>query len=281
MIPPKLKWWGIRLGGVFFCYLAFCEFFLITHATGSFFTPLSSLVIIPAANVNGNSVAYRQIVELSHGLQSFGGVEKRKEAFDQALVSSVQRLYVENLADELKVKVTNDELADYKLDLDVINPGLDAAGWKESDYRKFVVEPLLLAQKTEAALSLSPDYQSAAADDMESLRKKLAQGMPLADVAQNFSQDPSALSRGDLGVMSVDDVPEWLRPALALEPGDISGVIEAPDALWTVTMIEFYPSNVDDSSAAVHFRGFAVKKRSLGVVIADMMSENPPWVNVW
>ena len=280
MISRHLRGGLLAAVTVFFCYVVFCQFFFITHAANGIFRPLSSLVIIPAAKVQNKSMSYRYVVEMAHGLEGFGGATERKDAFDRALALSVYRLYIEALADKLDVKVSKDELVAYPIDQAVIAPGLELAKWNEADYRKFIVEPLLLAQKTEAAVSGNPVYQAEALETMESLRRKIAQGMPFADVAEGFSQDPSALSRGDLGVMSMGTLMSWLQPATTLAPGDISEILHAPNAYWTVTLIEYFPSEVAEQ-AAVHFRGIAVKKKSFGAVIGDAMAENPAWVFVW
>jgi hypothetical protein len=275
---------GLIFGlGVFFSYLVFCQFFFVTHSMSGIFRPLSSLVLIPAAQADGQRVSYRAVAELAHGMKGFGGATTNKEAFDRSLAVSVYRLYIEELAQELDVEVGKDEVTAYPVDLDVVNSGLEIAKWQEKDYRKYIVEPLLLAQKTEAAVSANDIYQADALEAMESLRKKVAQGMPFADVAQNFSQDPSALSRGDLGIMSMATLAAWLQPAVELvdeEIGTVSEILHAPDAYWSVTLVEYFPSEVPDQ-AAIHFRGIAVKKKSFGAVVGDSMADNPPWVFVW
>jgi hypothetical protein len=267
------------LGG-FFCYLVFCEFFFVTHAMRGIFRPLSHLVLIPAARAQHEHVAYASVVELAHGMRAFGNLEKRKQAFDQALSVSVHRLYIRKLADELGVRVTNEDVQAYPIDLPAIQSDLEAAGWNVKDYQKYIVEPLLLAQKTEMAVSLQADYQTQAHEAMGLIRKKLDLGLPFADAAQNFSQDPSAPARGDLGIMSMDTVPAWLLPATSLAVGETSEVLEAPDALWTVTLLEFYPSEVPEQ-AAVHFRGIAVKKTSFNQILQDRQATHPVWVFVW
>ncbi len=283
MMSPRARR-GLKFGlGGLLAYLAFCQFFFITHAMSGVFRPLSSLVFIPAAMAQGESVSYHQVVELAHGLQGFGGVTKKKQAFDQALVASVYRLYVEHLAQELKVKLTNTEVAEYELDSGLLTAGLQTAHWNAGDYRKFIIEPLLLAQKIELAVSTDETYQTVAYDTMETLRKKVLQGMPFADVAENFSEDSSARARGDLGMMNLATLPVWLEPALELrhqDIGTISSILAAPDAFWTVTLIEFIPSELPEQ-ATIHFRGLAVKKKSFGAVIGDMMARNPAWVFVW
>ena len=275
---------GLILGlGSLVAYLIFCEFFFITHAMGGIFRPVSSLVLIPAVQANGQSLSYRSVVELAHGMKGFGGATKNSEAFDRAVSVSVYRLYVEALAEELDVDVTRAEIAAQLIDLEVIGPGLELAKWQEKDYRKYILQPLLLAQRTEATVSDNDVYQAQALTAMESLRKKVAQGMPFADVAQNFSQDPSALSRGDLGIMSLATLASWLQPAVKLvdeEVGTVSEILAASDAYWSVTLIEYFPSEVLEQ-AAIHFRGIAVKKKSFRSVVGQIMTDNQPWVFIW
>ena len=256
---------GISAGfWVCLCYVIFCQIFFITHATGGVARTLSRGVLVPAAIVNGKGVSYHQVAELAQYLKVSAGLEQRKIAFDKALEVSVHRAYVEQLADTHGVFVTDEELASYA----------------DDDDRKYITEPLLLTQKTAAAVEADDAYQAEALDTMESLRKKLAQGLPMSDVAQNFSQDVSALSRGDLGIMSMGTLAPWLQPAVTLEPGDISQVLSAPDAYWTVSLIEFFPSEIPEQ-AAVHFRGVAVKKKTFSAIVDDQMAANPAWVFVW
>jgi len=280
MLSRRLRRGLLGVVTVFFCYVLFCQFFFVTHAVNGIFRPLSSLVFVPAAEVQNKHISYRYVVEMAHGLEGFAGATERKDIFDRALAVSVYRLYIKVLADELDVKVTKEDLAAYPIDQAVIAPGLELARWNETDYRKFIIKPLLLAQKTEAAVSANAVYQAEALETMESLRRKLAQGMPFADVAEGFSQDASALSRGDLGIMSMGTLMTWLQPATTLAPGDISEILHAPNAYWTVTLIEYFPSEVAEQ-AAVHFRGIAVKKKSFGAVVGDAIVEHPAWVFIW
>ncbi len=269
----------ILVGG----YFLFCQFFLITHARNGVFRPLSSLVLIPAARVINESVSYREVVEIAHGLEGFAPATPRREMFDTALAVSVYRAYVKSLAQELDIAVTRQEIVAYPIDWSMTEPGFRVAHWQERDYRKYVIKPLLLAQKTTIALGTNEVYQFEALETMASLRKKVIQGMPFAEVAASFSQNSSAAQRGDLGVMSVGTLPVWLRPSLVLTdsaPGTMSEVLWAPEALWTVTLIEFFSSEVREQ-ATIHLRGLAVKKNTLSAVIREQMSAKPAWVFVW
>ncbi|HRH32340.1 MAG TPA: peptidylprolyl isomerase [bacterium] len=253
---------------------------MITHAMNGIFRPLSRLVLIPAVTAAGKTVSYHQVVELAHGMKGFAGAQTNAQAFEEALSVSVYRLYVKSLASAHDVRVASTEVDAYVVDETILAPGLEVAGWKRSDYEKYLVAPLLLAQQTEMAVKADDAYQAEALESMESYRKKLAQGMPFADVAQNFSEDVTAIARGDLGIMNVGTLPDWLVPALELEPGEISQVLSAPDAYWTVTMLEYYPSEVPEQ-AAVHFRGLAVKKLPFPQILDAMTFDYPPMVFVW
>lgn len=280
MSKPGLRQSLVAMVLVFFSYLFFCELFFMTHAMNGIFRPLSSLVLIPAVTADGESVSYREVIELAHGMEGFAGVTDKQQAFAQALSVSVDRLYVNSLAKEHGVTVSADELSDFSVDPKVIASGLETSGWSQKDYEKFLIKPLLLAQQTEVVVENDDQYQTEALNLMDTYRKKLAQGMPFADAAENFSEDSSALARGDLGLMSVGTLPAWLAPATQLEVGEISRVLSAPDAYWTVTLLEYYPSDVPDN-AAIHFRGLAVKKKSFGVIVSSAMSTHPPMVFVW
>ncbi len=61
----------------------------------------------------------------------------------------------------------------------------------------------------------------------ETVRKNAAAGADFATLATTYSTGPSALTGGDLGFLSRDDVvPEFGRVAFNLEPGEISGIVK-------------------------------------------------------
>lgn len=277
----QVGWRSLKvMAGSFFCYFVFCEFFFITHITGGVMRPLAKLVFIPAATVDGRAVSYDAVADLARGLRAFDPQLEKQDAFEQALSVSVYRLYIKEFAQEAGVEVTSDELETYPVDETHLAPILEAAKWKQPDYQRYVIEPLLLAQKTELAITDDDKYQADALAKIEGFEKKLDQGLLLGDLAQTFSEDPSAAARGDLGIMSMGDVPEWLKPATTLEIEEISPVLHAPDAYWIVSVTEFYPSSNPDQ-AAIHFRGAAVKKIPFGVIVNERVLEQPAWVWVW
>ncbi|MEW6187261.1 MAG: peptidylprolyl isomerase [Thermodesulfobacteriota bacterium] len=69
---------------------------------------------------------------------------------------------------------------------------------------------------------------------MEEIRERLVKGESFADLARKYSQDASAGSGGDLGILSPNDLDPTLRQALGdLKKGDVSQVLQTP-AGWNI-----------------------------------------------
>jgi parvulin-like peptidyl-prolyl isomerase len=83
------------------------------------------------------------------------------------------------------------------------------------------------APEGEAQLRLVRVRDRAKAED--ALRRARA-GEDFATLARELSEDPSASRGGDLGLVRVADLAEWLRTAaLPLAPGELSALVETPD----------------------------------------------------
>jgi len=78
---------------------------------------------------------------------------------------------------------------------------------------------------------------------IEAARARIAAGEDFAKVAQEVSEDAGTrASGGDLGFVSRDDVdPALAAAAFALEPGEVSDVVETPNGLHLVTVEEKRP----------------------------------------
>ncbi len=73
----------------------------------------------------------------------------------------------------------------------------------------------------------------------ETVRKNVSGGADFASMAIKYSNGPAALSGGDLGFLSQDDVlPKFGRTAFSLQPGDISGVVQTEAGFHIIKCIE-------------------------------------------
>jgi peptidyl-prolyl cis-trans isomerase C len=116
-------------------------------------------------------------------------------------------------------------------------------------------------------LGLSPDAgepeKTAARTRADDLRRQIADGADFAELARTHSEDPgSAANGGDLGtVVPGQTVPDFETALFALEPGDVSEVVETPFGVHVIQMTERQPARVVPfTEAAVHIREFVAQQ---------------------
>lgn len=96
-------------------------------------------------------------------------------------------------------------------------------------------------------LRLPPNASAADRDatraQLEDLRDRILAGEDFAALAREHSQDPgSAAQGGDLGVFTADQMVEpFAEAVLALEPGQLSDVVETPFGLHLIRLTERLP----------------------------------------
>jgi len=92
-----------------------------------------------------------------------------------------------------------------------------------------------------------------------------------------------------MGVFLLGQVPAWLVPAAQLEKGEVSEVLEGPDAYWLIEVSDRGGEGLEGeteeatspSGEWVRFRGIAAKKETLKSILDERLAENPPWIFVW
>src|SRR5690606_5861040 len=89
-------------------------------------------------------------------------------------------------------------------------------------------------------LQATPAQRDSVRDRLQALRGRIEAGASFADLARQFSQDGgTAAAGGDLGTFGTG---EMVRPfedaVLALEPGEVSDVVETPMGLHLIRLDE-------------------------------------------
>lgn len=86
---------------------------------------------------------------------------------------------------------------------------------------------------------LDDDVKQKMKGDMEAILKRLKAGEPFDKLASQFSQGPTAKQGGDIGFVERGIMPpEMEQIAFALEPGEISDVIESPAGFTIITVTD-------------------------------------------
>jgi hypothetical protein len=96
---------------------------------------------------------------------------------------------------------------------------------------------------------------------LEQIRTRIVGGASFEDMARQFSQDPgSASDGGDLGFFARGDmVQPFEDAAMALEPGQVSGVVETPMGLHLIRLEERRVQDFDE--VAPQFRATVLQQR--------------------
>ena len=117
-------------------------------------------------------------------------------------------------------------------------------------------------------IGLSPDAndqeKAEARDRAERLRRDAANGTDFAELARTHSEDPgSAANGGDLGVVvRGQTVPTFEAALFALEPGELSEVIETPFGVHVIQMVEREAERTTPfAEASVQIREFLIEQK--------------------
>ena len=124
-------------------------------------------------------------------------------------------------------------------------------------------------------IGISPDAsdreKAAARERTDSLLREAKGGGDFAELARTHSEDPgSAAKGGDLGVVvRGQTVPDFETALFALEPGDLSEVIESPFGFHVIQMVEREAERtVPFAEASVQIRDFLLQQEQQARIAA-------------
>ena len=116
-------------------------------------------------------------------------------------------------------------------------------------------------------IGISPDAsdreKTEARERADSLRREAEGGADFSELARTHSEDPgSAANGGDLGVVvRGQTVPDFEAALLALEPGDVSELVETPFGYHVIQMVEREAEQIAPfAEASVQIREFLIQQ---------------------
>lgn len=129
-----------------------------------------------------------------------------------------------------QVEVKYVESATVSADLD--EESLDESevrAWYDAHTADYAVGRQAVLDLVRMSKGASADDSSLIREDLENLREEILAGADFAEKARQFSEDTSADRGGDLGWFGRGDmVPAFDEAVFAMQPGDVSEVIETP-----------------------------------------------------
>lgn len=242
--------------------------FRVLHVRTGFFGSLSRVIPYPAAVVDGQVIWYAEVVRLAEVFDAHP-VEDT-DPFEASLMLLMRRAVVEMYAERLDLSVTDQDREAFSQDA-----GMFVFSWKEATYEKYVIDPLILAQKVEAALQSSSEAQEIARERMAKIQMDLQAGMDFEGLARYRSEDPAAPLGGDLGFFTREDLPPGLETAFDLPVGGVSDILEEPDFF---VIAKVYEERLDESGHRIEvaLRVISVHKATLSEIVDAYLVDHPP-----
>lgn len=246
----------------------------------------------PVAYVNGVAVSYGEYLEDLATLQGFYDqqVEEnpqiatslpseddlKQNAFDRL----IQNIVIEGEAEKYGVEVTDSDVETEFARVVAAAGSLDAVmadistlyGWTEDEFKEKVIRSFLVQQELGEALTEDEAFNAAARMQAEEVLGRVQAGEDFAELAKEFSADPSSGPRGgDLGWFgSGVMVPEFEEAAFALGAGEISDLVQTAFGFHIIRVDEVKEDdggNVEEVLAAhILFRGPDVEQYILDAV---------------
>lgn len=234
--------------------------FYVAHWTNAFARQISTVIPLPAAEVEGEFIAYRDVLDMTTLLSRTG--EGDEDPWGSALAYLIDRKHVEQLAHDLGVTVAEKEISEYPVDQSVLEELGQTVGWGETEYRRYVVRPLLYAQRAETAMKESSAYQDQARSEIEGILEKIDAGVAFTDLARQLSEDISASEGGHLGYVTIDDVDPGLEDLFALNAGEISDILET-DTYFAIGYVYDVVPGIEVEETQIGLQLITVKKDGL------------------
>lgn len=142
-------------------------------------------------------------------------------------------------------------------------------GWTVEEFKKRVIEPIVLAIDTNAAILNNDAVQTERRSFIEAARARVVAGEEFSTVAKE-AMDPFGLNESDLGFFLVSTIPEqWRASVDALNVGEISEVLENNDVF---TFFKVTERNEGSGDAQLHLLTITIPKKTLEDAVKDYLS---------
>jgi peptidyl-prolyl cis-trans isomerase C len=180
--------------------------------------------------------------DLNAAMKELRGQFPDEGAFKQALAA--QKMTLQQLRQETRDKLLVDGLLEQEIGAGVTISPADISGFYEQHPERFQQPEAVRASHVLIGLPENADdaARNAARARAEQVLKQARAGTDFAQLARKHSNDASAQRGGDLGFFPRGQmVPPFEQAAFALQPGQISDVVETPFGYHVIKVTERQP----------------------------------------
>lgn len=220
-------------------------------ATDSFTLGVASVLRLPAAKINDQTVYYTDFANDLRAISTLRDYDRAhpsnansaanltdQQLSDQVLIRMINNVLVGDKAKEMGIIVDANDLKDVQDQLKQRFTTLDEAekglkehyGWTLAQYEDRVVRPLILQNKISEKITTDIPAREAIKVQAQSILDQIKGGASFEDMAKKYGQDGTAPSGGDLGDFKPGDmVPEFEAGVKALKKGQVGlQLVESP-----------------------------------------------------
>jgi len=257
---------------------------------------VTRIIPYPVALVDFKPILYYDWQKQIKTLKNFYNKEKTnnpelptpslKTIQNHILERMIEQKLLEQLAKDYNISVTNEaiEKETQKLIDEIGNPEslknqlADLYGWSISEFQKEIIKPFLLKDKLSLAITLDDRLNQKAREKIEDILEKAKTGQEsFAQLAQQYSEDVTALQRGDLGYFSRGQmVTEFEQATFELEPGEISDIVKTQFG-YHIIKLEETLANEENEITQVRARHILIRGKDLNTYLEELKKTAKIW----
>lgn len=284
---------------VIFGILIFFGLGLYYHKFNAQTTQLITKIIpYPVAIVNFKPISYYQWEKQTRALLNFYEKEKIKnpklsiptlvETENHVLDRMINEEITKELAKRYQLLVTTNDLETSINELvkspeigsvEILNQQLsELYNWSLDDFKKEILEPMLLKNKVATAIALDERINQDALKKAEEILDKIKKGEEkFEELAKKYSGDITAVQGGDLGYFSQGQmVPEFEKAAFALNPGEVSDIVKTKFGYHIIQVIEKLV-NENNEVTQIRARHILIPGKNLDNYLEEIKKESKIW----
>jgi len=216
-----------------------------------------AVIPYPAATVNGKLIRFSEYLDYVETLSRGGVIDDNPVLYEDVkgdvLDNLVRGELLRQIAVDYNVEVSNEEIENKLAELQAVNGSLqemkdrllNELGWTLADYKSRVLVPIIRFEKLTELILNDNSIQQERTDYAEETLGKIRAGFEFAAIANQVSQDPSALYGGDLGYLLPEDFPtDVAQQIFWIAEGETTEVMDLGDAYYIYKVSEIVDTGV-------------------------------------
>jgi parvulin-like peptidyl-prolyl isomerase len=250
--------------------------------TNPFVKSVASIIPYPAATVDGSIITMRTYIleheALTQYLKTTGYDEMPSDdVLQQTILDAlINKTVIRKLAVQNGVKIDQDLVDQYYQDVvdgqtsedDFTKELSDTFGWSKTDFKKRIVESIVLALQMSDFVSKDETLQAPARAKVEQVYDRLKAGEDFITVANEINAQSVTSFETDLGYQNVSDLPEEWKVVKDIPVGDLPEIIELEQGYAIATITDRIEAAEDSQ---IHLMAVMIPKTTLEDLVSEYL----------